>query len=107
MLNSFNVQNPEGCLYGIASFNDGNIAVSLYSRNCIAVYRPNGELVKEFGSDRLNGPSGLAVNYKGQLFVVEMMGDRVSVYIVRMETSMQYSFGSRESQPEICINWSR
>ena len=97
MLNSFQVQDPEENLDGIASLIDGNIAVSLYSRNCIAVYRPNGELVKEFGSDRLNGPSGLAVNEKGQLFVVEHGGDRVSVYSENGE--FQYSFGSKGSQP--------
>jgi tripartite motif-containing protein 2/3 len=97
MLNSFKVQDPGGNVDGIASLSDGNIAVSLYSRNCIAVYRPNGELVKEFGSDRLNGPSGLAVNNKGQLFVAEYQGHRVSVYSENGE--FQYSFGSRGSQP--------
>jgi sugar-specific transcriptional regulator TrmB len=97
MLNSFKVQDPGGNVDGIASLSDGNIAVSLYSRNCIAVYRPNGELVKEFGSDRLNGPSGLAVNNKGQLFVAEYQGHRVSVYSENGE--FQYSFGSEGSQP--------
>ena len=109
MLNSFEVQNPgKYRLNGIASLSDGNIAVSLYSRNCIAVYRPNGELVKEFGSDRLRGPNGLAVSNKGQLFVAELGGDRVSVYSENGE--FQFSFGSRGSQPgkfkypdQICI----
>ena len=109
MLNSFEVQNPgKYRLNGIASLSDGNVAVSLYSRNCIAVYRPNGELVKEFGSDRLRGPNGLAVSNKGQLFVAELGGDRVSVYSENGE--FQYSFGSRGSQPgefkipnQICI----
>ena len=97
MLKSFKIQDPGIHLDGIASFNDGNIAVSLYRRDCIEVYRPNGELVKEFGSDRLNGPSGLAVSNKGQLFVVEYRGNRVSVYSENGE--FQYSFGSRGSQP--------
>ena len=108
MLNSFKVEYPELNLDGIASLNDDNIAVSLYSRNCIAVYRPNGELVKEFGSDRLDRPSGLAVNNEGQLFVAEFRGHRVSVYSENGE--FQYSFGSRGSQPgefnypdQICI----
>ena len=109
MLNSFEVQNPgKYRLNGIASLSDGNIAVSLYGRNCIAVYRPSGQLVKEFGSNRLKGPEGLAVNNKGQLFVVEYVGDRVSVYSENGE--FQYSFGSRGSQPgefkypeQICI----
>ena len=108
MLNSFKVQDPGDHLDGIASLSDGNIAVSLYSSNCVAVYRPNGEFVKEFGSDRLNGPSGLAVNNKGQLFVVEWSAHRVSVYSENGE--FQYSFGSEGSQPgefmypeQICI----
>ena len=108
MLNSFQVQDPGGNVDGIASLSDGNIAVSLYSRNCIAVYRPNGELVKEFGSDRLNGPTGLAVNNKGQLFVSETDSGRISVYSENGE--FQYSFGSKGSQPgefsdpdQICI----
>ena len=109
MLNSFKVQDPGGYVDGIASLSDGNIAVSLYGRNCIAVYRPNGELVKEFGSDRLNRPTGLAVNNKGQLFVVEYCGNRVSVYSENGE--FQFSFGSKGSQPgefkdpdQICIS---
>ena len=108
MLNSFQVQDPGGDPDGIASLSDGNIAVSLFSRDCIAVYRPNGEFVKEFGSDRLTGPSGLAVNNKGQLFVAEYQGHRVSVYSENGE--FQYSFGSEGSQPgefmypeQICI----
>ena len=108
MLNSFKVQDPGGCVDGITSLSDGNIAVSLYGRNCIAVYRPNGELVKEFGSDRLDGPEGLAVNNKGQLFVAEYGVDRVSVYSENGE--FQYCFGSEGSQPgefkspeQICI----
>ena len=108
MLNSFEVQDPGYHLDGIASLSDGNIAVSLYGRSCIAVYRPNGELVKEFGSDRLDGPEGLAVNNKGQLFVAEFNAHRVSVYSENGE--FQYSFGSEGSQPgefmypeQICI----
>ena len=97
VLNSFKVQDPRDYLDGIASLSDGNIAVSLYSRNCIAVYRPSGELVKEFGSDRLNRPCELAVNNKGQLFAVEYHGHRVSVY--SESGKFQYSFGSRGSQP--------
>ena len=108
MLNSFQVQDSGDYLDGIASFSDGKIAVSLYRRGCIAVYRPNGELFKEFGSDRLDGPEGLAVNNKGQLFVAELGGHRVSVYSENGE--FQYSFGSKGSQPgefkyseQICI----
>ena len=109
MLNSFKVQDPgDYYLDGIASLSDGNIAVSLLNMNCIAIHRPNGELVKEFGSDRLGRPSGLAVNNKEQLFVVEYHARRISVYSENGE--FQYSFGSRGSQPgkfmcpeQICI----
>ena len=108
MLNSFKVQDSGDYLDGIASFSDGKIAVSLYRRGCIAVYRPNGELVKEFRSDRLDGPEGLAVSNKGQLFVAELGGHRVSVYSENGE--FQFSFGSKGSQPgefkyseQICI----
>ena len=108
MLNSFKVQDPEGSVGSITSLSDGNIAVSLYSRNCIAVYRPNGEIVEEFGFGRLRGPEGLAINNEGQLFVAEYGGNRVSVYSENGE--FQYSFGSEGSQPgefecpeQICI----
>ena len=99
MLNSFKVQGVGNYhLDGLASFSDGNIAVSLFGRNCIAVYRPNGEIVKVFGSDRLIGPNGLAVNNEGQLlFVAELLGYRVSVYSENGE--FKYSFGSKGSQP--------
>ena len=97
MLSAFNVRYSGSNLYGISSLSDGNIAVSLYVDKCIAVYRPNGELVKEFGSNRLKGPSGLAVNNKGQLFVAEYNAHRISVYSENGE--FQYSFGSEGSQP--------
>ena len=107
-LYAFSVRYSGGTLYGVASLSDGNIAVSLYSEKCIAVYRPSGEFVKKFGSDRLNGPSGLAVNNKGQLFIAEYRGNRVSVYSENGE--FQHLFGSRGSQPgkfegpqQICI----
>ena len=95
--NSFHVRNCGGNLDGIASLSDGNIAVSLGKMNRVAVYRPNGVFVKEFGSGRLNRPGGLAVNNKGQLFVAEWSGHRVSVYSENGE--FQYSFGSGGSQP--------
>ena len=108
MLNSFKVQDPGNYLDGIASVSDDNISVSLGSRNCITVYRPNGELVKKFGFNILNGPCGLAVNNKGQLFVAEWIGHRISVY--NENGVFQYSFGSKGSQPgefycpeQICI----
>ena len=108
MLNFFKVQDPGGYVDSIASLSDGNMAVSLYNRDCIAVYRPNGELVKKCGSNRLKGPTGLAVNNKEQLFVVEQDSERISVYSENGE--FQYSFGSRGSQPgefnepdQICI----
>ena len=102
MLNSFQVQDPGSHLDGITSLSDGNIAVSLYGRKCIAVYRPNGELVKKFGSNRLNAPEGLAVNNKAQLFVAEYRGNRVSVYSENGE--FQYSFGSEGAQPGEFVN---
>jgi hypothetical protein len=107
-LGGFKVPWPGGDLGGIASLSDGNIALSMPRQDCIAVYKPNGRLVKEFGSDRLEEPKGLALNNKGQLFVVEGKGARISVYSESGE--FQYSFGSRGSQPgeldsaqEICI----
>ena len=110
MLNSFKIQDPGIHLDGIASLSDGNIAVSLYSRNCIAVYRPNGELVKEFELDRVGGPSGLAVNNKGQLFVAEWNAHRISVYSENGE--FQYSWVQRITAWRVCesrtdLYWSR
>ena len=93
---------------GIASLSEGKIAVSLYEGNSIAVYRSNGKLVKKFGFDRLDGPSGLALNSKRQVIVVEYDGHRVSVY--GENGQFQYSFGSKGANPgefrkpdQICI----
>ena len=78
----------------IVELSDGNIAVSYYEERLIKVYTPHGELVKEFGSYELEGPTVLAVNNKGQLFVV----DRVisDVFVFSEDGEFQYSFESGE-----------
>ena len=93
---------------GVAELSDGNIAVSNYDNNHITVYTPNGELVRKFGSDELEGPDGLAVNNKGLLFVADYGGHKVCVY--SEDGEFQHSFGSEGSQPgefnqpeQICI----
>ena len=92
-------------MYGIAEMQDGNIAVSDYYRNCIQVYTANGQFVQQF--DVRGRPSGLAVNGRGQLFVAEASGHKVSVF---NQNGCQYSFGSKGGGPgqfkkpsQICI----
>ena len=103
LVRTFKVQ--EAGLYimnGIVELSNGNIAVSLYSHKRINVYSRHGVYVKQFGSDRLNGPSGMAINNKGQLFVAEYKGQRVSVY--SEDGEFQYCFGSGETEREESIN---
>ena len=77
----------------IVELSDGNIAVSHFKD--IKVYTPHGVLVKKIGSDVLDNPAGLAVNNKGQLFVVDR--DICDVFVYSEDGEFQYSFGSRGS----------
>ena len=110
-----NVTNKEVCIFNIngklvqcfeASFtdgadivelSDGNIAVCHSDDGLINVHTPHGEFVKEFGSDEQENPIGLAVNNKGQLFVVDRYICKVFVY--SEDGEFQYSFGSSGSDP--------
>ena len=102
----FEVKAAGSYIDGVVEMQDGNIAVSDYYRNCIKVYTPNGQCVQQF--DVRGGPSGLAVNGRGQLFVAEYSSDRVSVF--NKNGCYQYSFGSKggssgqlKSPDQICI----
>ena len=86
----FQVMAAGNNIDGIVEMHDGNIAVSDYYRNCIKVYTPNGQFVQQF--DVRGGPSGLAVNGKGQLFVTMFSSGWVSV--LNKNGRYQYSFGS-------------
>ena len=99
-------QASSGCIDGIAEVQEKNVAVGDYSKNCIAVYTPNGQFVREFNVS--GGPSGLAVSTRGQLFVAEYLSHRVSVF--NQSGHYQYSFGSEGGGPgqfqnheQICI----
>ena len=80
---------------GIVELSDGNIAVSYSNDRLISVHTPHGEFVKVFGSDELEAPIGLAVNNKGQLFIVDQ--DNCDVFVYSEDGEFQYSFGSRGS----------
>ena len=108
LLHTIEVKGVGSILDGVAELSDGNLAVSDFDHGCITVCKPNGVLVRKFGSDSLDGPSGLAVNNKGLLFVAAYHGHKVCVY--SEDGEFQYSFGSEGSQagefnsPEqICI----
>ena len=99
-------QASSGCIDGIAEVQEKNVAVGDYSKNCITVYTPNGQFVREFNVS--GGPSGLAVSARGQLFVAEYLSHRVSVF--NQSGRYQYSFGSKGGGPgqfqkpeQICI----
>ena len=108
LLKTFKVRHAVLDIDGVAELSYGNIAVSDFDNKHITVYTPNGELVRKFGSDKLNGPSGLAINNKGLLFVADYDDHKVCVY--SEDGEFQYSFGSKGSQPgefdlpeQICI----
>ena len=108
LLKTFGVKGAGFDLDGVAELNDGNIAVSDFANKHIAVYTPNGKLVRKFGSDKLEGPDGLAVNNKGLLFVADYGGHKVCVY--SEDGEFQYFFGCEGSLPgefncpeQICI----
>ena len=86
----------------VVELSNGNIAVCDYGNHLIKIYTPHGELVKEFGSDELECPMGLAVNNKGQLFVVDQ--DKCKVFVYSEDGEFQYSFGSRGSDLGECKN---
>ena len=91
LVQSFKVSSSLG--NGIVELSDGNIAVSDLNDRLIKDYTPHGEVVKEFGSDELECPMGLAVNNKGQLFVVDI--NKLKVFVYSEDGEFQYSFGSR------------
>ena len=109
LLKTFGVKDAGSFLEGVAELSDGNIAISDHFVKQITVHTPNGEqIVVKFGSDKLKGPVGLAVNNKGLLFVADYGGHKVCVY--SEDGEFQYSFGSKGSQPgefkgpeQICI----
>ena len=41
-------QASSGCIDGIAEVQEKNVAASDYSKNCITVYTPNRQFVREF-----------------------------------------------------------
>ena len=45
---------PGDGLGGVASLSDGSITLSMLRRDCTAVYKLNGRLIKEFISDGRN-----------------------------------------------------
>ena len=102
----FRVKVTDNYIDGIAEMQDGNIAVSDCSKNCVKVYTATGQCVQQF--DVRGGPSGLAVNGRGQLFVADYERHRVSVF--HQKGHYQYSFGSEGDGPgqftnpeQICI----
>ena len=106
MVRHFQVKGSGRSIDGIAEVPEGNIAISNYDKNCITIYTPKGQFVQEFTVS--GGPSGLAVSARGQLFVAEFSGHKVSVF--NQNGHYQYSFGSEGESPaqfknpdQICI----
>ena len=107
---------------GIVELQNGHIAVSISSDNCVNIYTPRGDFIKtvqyrpdeygeleDFESYVLEYPTGVAVNRVGRLFISEYFGHRVSVY--HKNGGFLYSFGSQGSGPgefecpdRICIS---
>ena len=90
-------------IYGIVETQEGNIAVS--TERCVKVYTSGGKFLKQLYD---TGGGGLAVNAKGQLFVVDYNSCQVSVF--DQNGHHQYSFGSAGDGPgqfkipcQICV----
>ena len=95
-------------LDGIAELQNGNIIVSSYEKNGIEVCTTDGQFVQQFDSLEHFGPSGIAVNGKGKVFVADYSNHRVLVF--HESGRYQYSFGSSGDGPgqfrnpeQICI----
>ena len=95
LVQSFGASIIDGA--GIVELSDGNIAVSHSDDRLIKVYTHHGEFVREFGSDELESPLEMAVNNKGQLFVVDRY--ICDVFVYSEDGEFQYSFGSRGFDP--------
>ena len=89
--------DTNGRYNGIAELSQGNIAVSSYYDNLVKVFTPQGQVVANFGSKRLNGPKGLAVS-NGRIFVVDRCNHRVCVF--SEDGRFSHTFGSFGSDPE-------
>ena len=92
-------------LNGIVETQEGNIAVSCLYKTFVRVYTPDGQFLKQL--DDIGG-GGLALNAKGQLFVVE--SDICQVSVFDQNGHHQYSFGSTGDGPgqfkepcQICV----
>ena len=116
------VASEECNFNGIVELQNGHIAVSIPSDNCVDIYTPRGDFIKsiqyrpdedgeieEFESYVLDYPTGVAVNRVGEMFISEYFGHRVSVY--HKNGGFLYSFGSQGSEPgefecpdRICIS---
>ena len=94
---------------GIVETQEGSIAVSLYKtfgKVCVYMYTSDGQfLIKQLNDA---GGGGLAVNAKGQLFVVDCNHSDVAVF--NQSGQHQYSFGSAGDGPgqfkipcQICV----
>ena len=94
IVKSFNLKGNVHIINGIVEMQEGNIAVSCLYETFVQVYTPDGQFLKQL--DDIGG-GGLAVNAKGQLFVVERDICQVSVF--DQNGHHQYSFGSTGDGP--------
>ena len=95
-------------LSGIAELQNGNIAVSSFGDKVVKVCTTKGKFVQQFDLPDRCGPSGIAVNGKGKVFVADYWNHRVLVF--HESGRYQYSFGSKGDGPgqfrnpdQICI----
>ena len=59
---------------------NGNIHATSLDLKLIKIYTPTGELIREYGSEQLNCPSGLAVDDNGYCLVGDWSGKSLYIF---------------------------
>lgn len=65
---------------GVALDGDGNILVCCHGSNSVVIMSRDGELIEEFGSDRLVKPASIAVMKSGNIVILNTGKNEVLVY---------------------------
>ena len=61
------IQTP----WDVVILKDKNMAVTDYSAHDVKIYSPEGEFLKSFGREKLEGPRGITINSKGEFIICD------------------------------------
>lgn len=87
---------------GLTIDKDGNLYVAFMVQNKIAVYSPQGKLLREWGKKgkgdgELHQPGGMVIQNDGTLFVADQCNHRIQVFT--LDGKFQRKWGSHGIQP--------